>query len=99
MMIPRQEIDASLTVHLETLRDGFFDLLAALILLVTAVVSCVHALFRLLYAFVGLALWSLALLITFLYWARAWAVSRSSSSGSLHRSQADGYDGHSFDEE
>jgi hypothetical protein len=98
MMIPRQEIDASLTTHFDTLRAGFFDLLAALILVVTGLVSCVHAVLRMMYAFVGLALWSLALLITFLYWARAWAVSRSVSASS-HRSQADGYDGLSFDEE
>jgi hypothetical protein len=79
MMIPQQEITAALNTNLATLRDGFFDLLAALILVLTALFSCVHAILRMLFAFLGLLLWSLALLITFLYWLRAWAVSRSSS--------------------
>jgi hypothetical protein len=89
MIIPQwsaqkaQEADAALCANLAMLRDGFLDLLAALVLLVIALCSVVHAVVRLVFGFVGLALWALALLIAFLYWLRAWAVSRSSSS--LHK--------------
>jgi hypothetical protein len=79
MIIPHHEIDAALSSHLATLRGGLFDLLAAVILVITALVSCLHAVVRIAYAFLGLVMWSLALFITFLYWLRAWAVSRSSS--------------------
>lgn len=86
MVVPRQEIDTALNANLATLRDGFFDLLAALILVMTALFSCVHAIVRMVFAALGLFMWALALLITFLYWLRAWAVSRSASS--LHGSSA-----------
>jgi hypothetical protein len=84
MMIPQQEITAALGTNLATLRDGLFDLLAALILVLTALFSCLHAVVRIVFAGLGLLLWSLALLITFLYWLRAWVVSRSAST--LHGS-------------
>ena len=80
MMIPQQEINAALNMNLATLRDGFFDLLAALVLVLTALFSCLHAVLRMVFAVLGLLLWSLALLITFLYWLRSWLASRSSSS-------------------
>ena len=75
----RLEIDAALYSNLAALRDGFFDVLAALILVVTALFSLVHAVVRIVFAFLGLVLWALALLIMFLYWLRSWAVSRSAS--------------------
>jgi|SRR6266487_40976 len=84
----RLEIDAALSSNLAALRDGVFDLLAALILAVTAFFSVVHAIVRVVFAFLGLVLWTLALLITFLYLLRSWAVSRSSSS--LHGRFFDG---------
>jgi hypothetical protein len=80
MIVPQQEITAALDANLVTLHDGFFDLLAALILVVTALFSCIHAIVRIVFALLGLLMWALALLITWLYWLRAWAVSRSTSS-------------------
>lgn len=74
------EIDGALHANLAALKEGFFDLLAALVLLFIAVFSILHAVLRMVFAGLGLLLWSLALLIVFLYWLRAWAVARSSSS-------------------
>lgn len=78
-----KEIDAALKTNGAALKESLLDLLAAVILSVIAVVSLVHAGFRLVYAVLGLVLWSLALLVTFLYWLRSLAV--SSSSSSLHK--------------
>lgn len=78
-----QEIEAALLFHLKSLRDGFLDLLAALILAVIALVSVGHAILRIAFALAGLLLWSVALLILLLYGLRSLAVSRSSSS--IHR--------------
>jgi hypothetical protein len=77
------EIDSALHANLNTLKEGFFDLLAALILLVVASLSIVHAVLRMAFAFLGLLLWAVALLIMGLYALRAWAVAQSSSS--LHK--------------
>ena len=80
-MIERSyEIDVALEQNLTSLKEGLLDLLASLILCMIALCSVVHAVFRLVFAFLGLLLWSLALVVTFLYWLRSWAVSRSSSS-------------------
>jgi hypothetical protein len=84
MMIPQQEINAAFSANLATLKDGFFDLLAALVLVLTGLFSCLHAVLRMVFAILGLVLWSLALLITFLYWLRSWLSSKSSRS--LHGS-------------
>lgn len=75
-----QEIDASLRTNLTSLREALFDLLAAIILIIIAVISFFHALTRVTFAALGLLLWAIALLITFLYWLRGWAVARSTSS-------------------
>ncbi len=77
------EIDSALHANLNTLKEGFFDLLAALVLLVIGAFSVIHAVLRMAFALLGLVLWAVALLIMALYWLRAWAVSRSSSS--LHK--------------
>jgi hypothetical protein len=74
------EIDSALHSNLDALKEAFFDLLAALVLFLIAICSIVHAVLRMVFAGLGLLLWSLALLIVFLYWLRAWAVGRSSSS-------------------
>jgi predicted ABC-type exoprotein transport system permease subunit len=76
----KQEIDSALNANLTALKEGFFDLLAAMILCVIVVVSLFHAVVRIAFAFLGLLLWSLALPVVFLYWLRSWAVARSSSS-------------------
>ncbi len=52
---------------------------AALYSNLAAFFSLVHAVVRIVFAFLGLVLWALALLIMFLYWLRSWAVSRSAS--------------------
>jgi hypothetical protein len=75
-----REINTALESNLSTLKDAFFDLLAALVLCLVAFFSLLHAGLRLLFGFLGLLLWSLALLITFFYWLRSLAVARSSSS-------------------
>ncbi len=80
MIVPQQEISEALQANLATLRDSWFDLLAALLLVVIALCSCVHALVRVLFGLCGLVLWSLALLITWLYWLRSWAVAHSANS-------------------
>ena len=74
------EIDAALHSNLAALKEGIFDFLAALVLFVIAIVSIAHSVLRMMFAGLGLLLWSLALLIVFLYWLRAWAVAWSSSS-------------------
>ena len=78
-----QQINTALHANLAALKDGFFDLLAAVILCVIAVISVFHAVCRIAFACLGLLLWSLALLVTFLYWLRSLASAHSSSS--LHR--------------
>jgi len=75
-----QEIDSALHTNLTALKEGFFDLLAAFILFIIAFCSCIHAVFRIMFTTLGLILWALALLVVFLYWLRAWVVSKSSSS-------------------
>lgn len=77
------QIDQALGANLTALKEAFFDLLAALLLCLIAGVSVAHAGVRLVFAVVGLLLWALALITTFLYWLRSLAVARSSSS--LHR--------------
>lgn len=77
------EIDAALQQNLTSLKEAFFDLLAALTLLLISLFSLLHAVLRLAFAMLGLLLWAVALLVTFLYWLRAWAVSRSHDT--LHR--------------
>jgi hypothetical protein len=74
-----QEIDSALHANLGALKEGSFDLLATLVLLVISLCSCLHAVFRMAFAVLGLVLWALALPIVFLYWLRSWAVARSSS--------------------
>lgn len=78
-----QKLDQALASNLVALKEALFDLLAGLILVLAAVVSVLHSLFRVLFAFVGLALWVLALVTIGLYALRAWAVARSGSS--IHR--------------
>jgi hypothetical protein len=83
MLVPHDLINSALDTHVAALRDGLLDVLAALVLLLVALCSLVHALIRVVSAGLGLLLWVVALLITFLYWLRAWAVARSTSS--LHQ--------------
>lgn len=75
-----KEIDAALKTNGAALIESLLDLLAAVILCVIAAVSLVHAGLRFVFAVLGLLLWSLALLITFLYWLRSVVVARSASS-------------------
>lgn len=72
-----QEIDQALQQNLRSLGEALADLLAALLLVLICVCSLVHALLRLTFAVCGLLLWVMALLLTALYWLRAWSVSRS----------------------
>jgi hypothetical protein len=74
-----QEIDSALWSNLAALKASFFDLLAALILCVIAAVSLAHAIVRVTFAVLGLLIWSLALLVVFLYWLRDCALARSSN--------------------
>src|SRR5436305_11690327 len=78
-----QQIDAALHANLRALKEGFFDLLAALVLALVVVVSLIHAGLRMSFAILGLLLWAVALIVIFLYWLRSLCVARSSSS--LHR--------------
>jgi hypothetical protein len=78
-----QEIEGALQQNLQALFEAFMDLLAALIFVLIAGFSLIHALFRILFAVTGLVLWVIALLITALYGLRALVVSRSTSS--LHK--------------
>jgi hypothetical protein len=78
-----QQIDTALWSNLGALKEGFLDFLAGLLLCIIALVSVLHAVIRMLFAGLGLLLWSLALSLTFLYWLRAWVVSRSSTT--VHR--------------
>lgn len=82
-----QAIDNALHSNLTTLKEGFLDFLAGLLLCIIALVSVLHAVIRMVFAGLGLLLWALALLITFLYWLRAWIVSRSATT--VHRLSAD----------
>jgi hypothetical protein len=65
------EIDSTLHANLDTLIEGFFDFVAALVLLIIALCSCLHTVLRIMFAVLGLVLWALALLIVFLYWLRS----------------------------
>lgn len=86
MLTPQeQQIDFALQANVAALRDSLFDLLAGLLLVVIALVSIVHSIFRIMFSSLGLVLWALGLLTIWLYSIRGWAVSRSSSS--LHRWQ------------
>jgi hypothetical protein len=83
-----QAIDNALHANLTALKEGFLDFLAGLLLCIIALISVLHAVIRMLFAGLGLLLWSLALSLTFLYWLRDWAVSRSASS--IHRREHGG---------
>lgn len=80
-----QKIDNALYSNLGGLLDALCDLLAALVLAVIASLCLLHAGLRIAFGFLALLLWVVALLVKGLYWVRAWAVSRSSSS--LHRKE------------
>ena len=73
-----QEIDEALQQNLRSLGEAFADLLAALLLVLICACSLVHAALRIVFAVAGLLLWVVALLLTLLYWLRAWSVRRSS---------------------
>lgn len=75
-----KEIDAALHSNLASLKEACCDLLAAFVLVLIAICSLVHAVLRFAFAVLGLFLWVVALLITFLEGIRAWSVSRSASS-------------------
>src|SRR5689334_21389185 len=81
-----QAIESALQQNLQTLGEALLDLLAALILVVIVVFSLTHALCRIVFAVLGLLLWTGALAITALYWLRAWLVAHSSSS--LHKGRS-----------
>lgn len=83
------EIDSALHSNLAALKEAFFDFVAALVLFLIAIVSIAHAVIRMAFAVLGLLLWSLALLIVFLYWLRSWAIARSSSS--VHTTRGDAW--------
>ncbi len=51
-----QEIDMALLQNLTSLKEGFCDLLAALVLFVISLFSFLHALLRIVFAVVGLLL-------------------------------------------
>jgi protein-S-isoprenylcysteine O-methyltransferase Ste14 len=74
------QIDAALAGHLATLHDAFFDLLAALITLLIFAVSLTHAVIRMMYAVVGIVLWTLALWMTLLQMLQKKVVARSHTS-------------------
>jgi hypothetical protein len=76
-----QEIDSALWSNLAALKASSFDVIAALILIVIAMVSLLHGLFRVAFAFIGLLIWCFALLTVFLYWLRELALARSSLHG------------------
>lgn len=75
-----RQIDAALAGHLATLHDAFFDLLAAVITLLLFVTTLTHSIIRMLYAVVGIVIWSLALWITVLQALQGKIVARSHTS-------------------
>ena len=72
-----QEIDAALNLNLATLKTGFFECLAALLLLVIAALSLFGSVVRMVVAVLGLLLWAVALLVTFLSWVRGRCLARA----------------------
>jgi hypothetical protein len=84
MLTPfENEIDQALQNNLTAMKEALCDLLAGLVLVLIAAVSLLHSMVRVLFAFLGLLLWALALLNVGLYAVRSWAVARSASS--IHR--------------
>ncbi len=80
LMTPlEQQIDAALNLNLAMLKAGFFECLAALLLLLIAALSLFCSVVRMVAAGLGLLLWAVALFVTFLSWVRGLALSRTSS--------------------
>lgn len=86
-----QQIDAALHLNLDMLKAGFFEFLAALLLIVIAVFSLFGSVVRMTVACLGLLLWAVALFVTFLSWLRSKAVAHSSLYKSFRHDEIGGY--------
>lgn len=73
-------IDAAMAVHIQTLHDAAFDLLAALLTILLGIISFIHAVARILYAFQGMLVWTLGVWIIALQALHSKCVSKSSTS-------------------
>lgn len=80
-----KQIDDELHKNVAELQAALFELLAALLLFLTAFISIIHGILRTAKAALDLLLWAVALLITFLYWLHYRAVSKSFQSPSHER--------------
>jgi hypothetical protein len=57
-----QEMEAALAGHVETMRQAFFSLLAAIVTIVLGIVTGAHAIIRIVYGLVGMCVWSCAVM-------------------------------------
>lgn len=73
-------IDAAMAMHISTLHDAAFDLLAALLTILLGLSSLIHAVVRFFYGLVGMVVWTFGLWIIFLQWAKAYCIQKSSTS-------------------
>lgn len=76
----QHDIDAAMAAHLQTLRDACFDMLAALLTIFLGFISLIHAIVRVVYALVGLTVWTLGVWIIALQALQTQCIQRSSSS-------------------
>ena len=75
-----EQIDQALAQHLSTLHDALFDVLAALLTFLLFITSLTHALVRIVYALVGIIIWTFALWIVGLQTLQKKVVARSQTS-------------------
>lgn len=74
------EIDAAMQQHIATLHDAAFDAIVALLGILLGILSFIHAIVRVIFAIVGLVVWTLGVWLIALKALRQQCVSRSSTS-------------------
>ncbi|BCL83192.1 hypothetical protein ccbrp13_56570 [Ktedonobacteria bacterium brp13] len=77
---PHNEIEQAMKMHIATLHDACFDLLAAIIAVILGITSVLHSLTRIAYAGIGLIVWTLGVWMISLQWLRKQCITRSSTS-------------------
>lgn len=83
------EIEAAWAQQKLVLHDACFDALSGLLTILLGLFSFIHAAVRVVSGLVGLLIWTIALWIIFLQWARAYCIKQSSISPFKQEVQAD----------
>lgn len=76
----QKQIDAAMALHVQTLRDAAFDSLSALLTIILGILSFIHAIVRVLYASIGMVVWTLGVWLIALQALRAQCIAHSATS-------------------